>query len=272
MHRQDQAPWDREGSTPRRRSAGHRRAVGVVFSLVGHVVVLMALMIAPRMPPQTPEPTPLTVALIDGRALAPAPIPAPEPAKAPQPTHERAKPKPVKASHRPEPVKPLTRHVTVARAEDPAAARAARIAAEDAPVATSVPTLSAAQLAGAASADSGELGGGTCDMAGRLQEVLRHDHLVRTAVSSLTGKSIMVWNGEWKWMPGDTGQGLTAVRQALIWEIAYAPESCRSRQMHGLVLFSVNEAGGPVRLAVGDSDWRWTDLLAPRGAARTYRP
>lgn len=258
----------------RRRAAGRRRVLGTVFSVAGHVVVLLALMAAPRMPPKIIEPTPIIVALIDERALAPAPVPAPEPAKAPQPAHARAKPTPAKATpakavRRPTPVKPIVRHA-VARPLAPAT-KAAAEEAEDAPIATSLPLLSAAQMAGAASADSGELGGGTCDMASRLQEVLRRDRLVRASISGLTGKSIMVWNGEWKWMPGDTGQGLTAVRQALIWEIAYAPESCRSKPMHGLILFSVSEARGPVRLAIGDEDWRWADLLAPRGAARTYR-
>ena len=50
------------------------------------------------------------------------------------------------------------------------------------------------------------------------------------------------------------------MREAIIWEIAFAPETCRSRPVHGLVLLSMNAAGG-ARLALGAGEWRWADLL-----------
>ena len=104
-------------------------------------------------------------------------------------------------------------------------------------------------------------------MAARLQAVLRRDRLVHAAVAGYTGKAIMVWDGEWVWMRGDIGRGLTAVRQAMAFEIAFAPAECRATQVHGMVVFSLNEAQGPVRIAVGSGDWRWSDLLSPRGTA-----
>ena len=53
-----------------------------------------------------------------------------------------------------------------------------------------------------------------------------------------------------------------AVRQAIMWEIAFAPEACRNQRMHGLVLLSL--ADGSTRFAVGSGDWRWSDLLGLR--------
>jgi hypothetical protein len=54
----------------------------------------------------------------------------------------------------------------------------------------------------------------------------------------------------------------------MMWEIAFAPEACRSQAMHGLVLIS---SGGSARLAVGSGEWRWSDLLRPRGGVVGYR-
>lgn len=129
--------------------------------------------------------------------------------------------------------------------------------------AESGPELSGAQLAGAASADSGPKGR-ACDMARRLQGALRKDPLVQAAVAGLAGKAVMVWNGDWVRSGGEDGKGLAAVREAIMWEIAFAPEACRSEPVRGLVLISMSEAPGPARLAVGSSEWRWSDLLTPR--------
>jgi hypothetical protein len=126
------------------------------------------------------------------------------------------------------------------------------------------PGLSDAQLAGATTAGEGSgPTGGACDMAGRLQAALRKDQLVQTAVAKLDGKAVMVWNGDWVWIQGEDGKGLTAVRQAMMWEIAFAPKACRSEPMHGLVIFSSNGSRRSARLVVGSDQWRWSDLLTP---------
>jgi len=52
------------------------------------------------------------------------------------------------------------------------------------------------------------------------------------------------------------------VREAIIWEIAFAPPACRAEPMHGLMLISLNDSSGTARLAVGHGEWRWSDLLA----------
>jgi hypothetical protein len=120
--------------------------------------------------------------------------------------------------------------------------------------------LSVGQLAGAASADSGPAGG-ACDMARWVQGALRKDPLVRAAIAASPGKAIMVWNGDWVRSRGEDGKGLAAVREAIMWEVAFAPKACRSEPVHGLVLFSVNDGRGSTRLAVGSAQWRWSDLL-----------
>lgn len=116
------------------------------------------------------------------------------------------------------------------------------------------------ELAGAATAGSG--GGGACDMIRRIQAALRTDRLVRAAVANAEpGKAILVWNGGWIRHLDQDGAGLAAVREAMTWEIGFAPEACRRQRMHGLVLISLNDAPGSARLVLGGGDWRWSDML-----------
>jgi hypothetical protein len=123
--------------------------------------------------------------------------------------------------------------------------------------------LSEAQLAGAASADGGGGGGGgECDMARRVQAALRKDPLVRASVHAASGRAIMVWNGDWVQAGAEDGKGLAAVREAITWEVAFAPLACRRERVRGLVLLSLND--GSARLAVGAGEWRWSDLLGLR--------
>jgi hypothetical protein len=125
------------------------------------------------------------------------------------------------------------------------------------------PELSEAQLAGAATADGGP-SGAACNMARWLQAALRKDSLVVAAVSRSAGKAILVWDGDWVKSAGEDGKGLAAVREAMLWEIAFAPKACRDGAEHGLVLLSLNAGHGEVRLAVGAEHWRWSDLLMSR--------
>ena len=125
--------------------------------------------------------------------------------------------------------------------------------------------LSGAALGSATAADA--LPGGECDMARRLQAALRSDALVRAAVAArgLSGASaILVWDGGWVASPGENGKGLAAVREAIVWEVAFAPPACRAERVHGPVLFSVSDGGARTRIAVGAGDWRWDDLVSSR--------
>jgi hypothetical protein len=124
--------------------------------------------------------------------------------------------------------------------------------------------LSESQLAGATSAGDGGGGGGGCDTARAVQQALRRDPLVHTAVSDANrvGKAIMVWNGDWVRSGEQDGKGMSAVREAIQWEVAFSPEACRNARMHGTLLLSL--ADGSTRFAIGSGEWRWSDLLGLR--------
>jgi len=214
------------------------RVLGLAFTLAAHGLVLTALFWPRAAPPAAPvRPTlaPLEVSLL------PTPKP-PAPAKVEAPTDFA------------QPALPQL-----------AAPVLARIAMTPAPDNSDL--LSESQLAGAASAGQGGGGGGGCDTALRVQQALRRDPLVRAAVADAhrLGAAILLWNGDWVRSGGQDGKGLSAVREAITWEVAYAPEACRNQRMHGLVLLSL--ADGGTRMAIGSGDWRWSDLLGLRGTA-----
>jgi hypothetical protein len=232
----------------RRRKAARRRLLTVAVSVLAHGAILLAILSAPRdTPPRRVDLEPMTVQLAVGRPVAPAPAP-PSPAP-PSP----AEPPPPKAMARPT-------HAPVADAP---------LAAGEGPAADQGVELSEAQLAGAATAGSGA-SGRPCDMTRRLQTALRRDARVQAAVAdahraegSSSSKAMLVWNGDWVRSYGQDGAGLAAVREAIMWEVAFAPEACRAEPVHGLILVSLNDAPGAARLVVGSGNWRWSDLLRP---------
>ncbi len=231
------------------------RLLGAAVSFAGHLAILIALLWTWAEPPPIPEPAAVVVALIDEPSpipkVAPAGLKSPSPAR-PQPRHAVARPvhaQPArsKATHGPS-------HGVVRPLDE----------TEDAESGTE---LSDAQIASASIAGfgSGSGGGeGVCDMAARVQMALRKDPLVRAALAGSAGKAAMVWNGDWVRGQGEDGKGLAAVREAIVWEIAFAPPACRAQSVRGLVMLSLNETAGSARLAVGTGEWRWSDLLALR--------
>jgi hypothetical protein len=117
-------------------------------------------------------------------------------------------------------------------------------------------------VAGALTAGNGSGGGGDCNMVRRLQAALRKDRRVQETVAGAhRGKALMMWNGDWVPHPGQDGHGLAGVREAILVEVGFAPEACKKERVHGLVVLSLNDGPGAARLALGDSDWRWSDLL-----------
>jgi hypothetical protein len=212
--------------------------------VASHLLILCLFLAAQPPPPVTPQYRPVVVELV--------PPPPPDAVDTPAPPSAAAAPA--------APAKSAPRRILVKRAPAPSELHAAA-AADDGEADDRAAVLSAGQLAGAASADAGPAGG-ACDMARWVQGALRKDPLVRAAVAASPGKAIMVWNGDWVRSHGEDGKGLAAVREAIMWEVAFAPEACRSEPVHGLVLFSVND--GSTRLAVGAvgvGQWRWSDLL-----------
>ncbi|HEX7885183.1 MAG TPA: hypothetical protein VF474_04335, partial [Phenylobacterium sp.] len=128
--------------------------------------------------------------------------------------------------------------------------------------------VSDAELASAATAGmggSGGGGGGQCNMVGWLQRKLRQDRRVQAAMAEAhQGRAIRVWNGDWVRHPGQEGDGLAAVREAIMWEVAFAPEACRRQRVRGLIVVSLDDGPGSARVVVGAGDWRWSDLLFAR--------
>jgi hypothetical protein len=191
--------------------------------------------------PAPPKPAPAGPSGAAAPARAPKPPAAHHPAKAP--THAPT-PKPTRVR--------------------PTPPRASAAEVDEAPGIE----LSEAQLSGAARVGAGGVGegaggggGGACDMAARLQAALRRDPLVRGAVRAAAGRAPLVWNGDWVRSRGEDGKGQAAVREAIMWEVAFAPKACRGQPVRGLILLTLDDSARGARLALGARDWRWSDLL-----------
>ena len=289
--RHDAAPAPPAGPSlnprpPSRSRPGAWLMAGAI-SLAAHVAVLLPVLFAQRGPPPawpTQEaPPPVMVTLFEP---PPRPEPAPAPAADPQPPAGPPTPTPAAppAKARPTPPAPAPRPSRAPVPPPPEIETiAARAPAPPAPMAT----LSDAQLAGATLAGPGGgvggrggaggtgggggsgAGDGSCDMVRWLQDALREDPEVRAAVNRAQaevgpGKALLVWNGDWIRNPGEAGEGLAGVRQAIAMEVAFAPQACRAQPMRGLVLIRFSDAAGGARLALGKGSWRWGDMLRGR--------
>jgi hypothetical protein len=224
--------------TPARRRT---RFLAGAFTVGVHLAGL-ALLLIPRASapakPVVPEPDLVQVSVVD----------TPKPQPPGPPDMEMAQPEAATAP-------PLPRFTTQTR-----------VVAAVTPKPDNSDLLSASQLAGAAAVGEGAGGGGggTCDLAQAVQRALRRDPQVRSAVeeANRSGKAIMLWNGDWVRSGGQEGKGLSAAREAVMWEVGFAPQACRNQRMHGLLLMSL--ADGNTRFAIGTGDWRWSDLLGVR--------
>lgn len=235
----------------RRPSAKRRRLLTAALSVAGHAVVLFLVLSARPPTPLAPEDPPMSVQLVQlplPPPETPKPDPAPpEPAKPPPPRHIA---RPAKAPPPPQ-VLPLP-------------------AGKPSPVADAS-EVSDGQLASAATVGSGG-GGRACDMTQRLQVALRKDPQVQAAIAEAhAGRAMMVWNGDWVRHGGQDGDGLAAVREAIMWEVGFAPAACRTEPMRGLVAISLNDGPVASRLVMGSGDWRWADLLKIRGGGAAQR-
>ena len=162
----------------------------------------------------------------------------------------------------PAPVRPPRPRRIRVRTPKPAPPNVAPLQVAKGPTTQGEAVVSEAQLGAAGSAESGS-GGGACNMIRRVQNALRKDPLARAAVASAgQGRAIMVWNGDWIRHADQDGAGLAAVREAIMWEVGFAPAVCRAEAVHGLIRISLNDGPGSTQLVVGGGDWRWSDLLA----------
>jgi type IV secretory pathway VirB10-like protein len=234
-------------SQARRPSAKRRRLLTAALSVAGHALVLFLVLSArpPVGPP--PEDPPISVQLAQ---LPPPPLPeTPKPTPTPEP-EPPAKPPPPRHVARPVKAPPPPQIVPLPAGKGPTGDSA---------------EVSEGLLSTAATAGSGG-GGRACDMTQRLQAALRKDPQVRAAVAEAHhGRALMVWNGDWVRHEGQEGAGLAAVREAIMWEVGFAPAACRTEPMRGLVAISMNDGPPASRLVIGSGAWRWSDMLKARG-------
>ena len=222
------------------------------FSAAAHLFVFAALFWPHAPSPLPPDaPSPIQVTVVE--------VPKPDPPGPPDAA-------PAKAGGAPRATSTPTHHSVAAPSPIAAATAGPEIvaAAVAAPAPDMSDVLNETQLAGAADAQgesAGGGGGGDCNTARIVQQALRRDPLVHTAVEDAhrLGKAVMLWNGDWVRSGEQEGKGLSAVREAIIWELAFAPKACREKQVHGLVVLSLSD--GSTRFAIGAGDWRWSDLL-----------
>jgi hypothetical protein len=249
-----------------RRTQARRRLIIGAGSLLAHLSMLLALVSVQPAPPRAVESDPITVELV---ALPPPPPVVKPPDPAP-PTPEPPAP-PTPEPPKPAPKKPPPPRIVARAPKTPPPPSIDSLLANVGPTASEEPgfaEVSEGELASAASAGSG-MPGGACNMARRIQAALRRDAMVRSALAETgRGKAIRVWNGDWVRHPGQEGNGLAVVREAMMWEIGFAPEACRRERVRGLVLFTLADGPGSTRLVVGHGDWRWSDLLLIRRASR----
>lgn len=232
--------------------ATRTRLLAAVFSAVSHLALLLIVAGAAADAPPRIDPPAIQVRLVELRPGPPAP-PAPKPGQEPSPP--AAKPPKVP----PRPPRTIAARKPAARPDVPS------VPVAPGPQAPSDADVSDAELASAAGVGAGggsDGGGGTCDMLGWLQRKLRDDRRVQAAMAAVhDGRAIRVWNGDWVRHPGQEGNGLAAVREAIMWEVAFAPEACRRQRVQGLVQVSLNDAPGSARVVMGSADWRWSDVV-----------
>ena len=226
--------------TDKTRGRRVEKTLTTLVSLLIHGVLGLALMLGwMQAVPQMVEPPAIQVALVPGPRPNPDPKPAPLAAAKPQPVTPTPARSPVrKAVTYPHPA-PL-----------PVSAKPARDFG---------PGLSDSDIAGASTAESGSGGGGECNMTRMVQLALRKDPVVQNALREMGARAVMVWNGGWMQAQGEDGNGLAAVREAIMWEVAFAPEACRRQTVRGMVLLSVSSGGA--RLGLGRGEWRWSDVV-----------
>jgi hypothetical protein len=238
----------------RRFAKERRRLLHLATSLAVHGFFLWAVLASQFQPAPVPEPAPIMVELI--------PLPAPPPIPPPPPAPPTSNPTPEPAPADP----PKRRAVARPTPRPPPPTMEVLAAGKDIKPQAGV-ELSESDVVGATTSASGA-GAGSCNMARWLEGQLRKDRHVQAAMAqAYQGRPILVWNGSWVRHPGQEGAGLAAVREILMWEIAFAPEACRSKPVRGLILLSLNDAPGGARVAFGTSEWRWSDLLIARGGA-----
>ncbi len=273
-------------SAIRRADLKRKSALAIMASLGVHVIVLGSIWgIRTSGDPPFEEPESMIVDLMD----PPAPPPDPEPEPAPMGEASEV-PTPSQAAQTQQAAKAPEVSAKPSTAPPPPIHRTPppKMPVETVQVASVAPVpnmrllgegevagaLVAGQGAGGGAGEGGSGGGGsggngqggTCDMAGRLQAMVRRDSRVQSGVRQAQQalnagrRPMVIWDGDWVQSSGQEGRGLAGVRQAIAVEIAFAPRECRMQTVRGMVVLSLGDDAGSPRLALGTGQWRWGEL------------
>lgn len=292
----------RDDLTMRGRSTSGRRIGPAAASVAAHLLIVGLILTAPKPAPPValPKPPVIEVELFTPPPPPPPLVPAVVPAPAPEAAGAGAPaaapdPQPAPAARRPLPTPPRPAPRQAARLTTPPPPDVEPLPVPPAPKPAPMPTLGDAELAGALTAGSGSgagtgggggagagsgsgmgagdgsgAGGGACNMVQRLQDALRDDVGIRSAIleahreEATGGRALLVWNGDWIRNPRQEGKGLAGVRQAIAVEVAFAPRACRNEPVRGLVLLTLADGPGAPRVVLGRAQWRWSDLTSAR--------
>lgn len=263
-------------------------SLAILLSLTVHAAVVSIIWGMRAQSPAGPEPLPVVmVELID----PPEPPPPPEPEPDPAPTGPPAEvPTPSQAAQTKEAAKaptvtpkPQTAPPPPIHRTPPPRVPTEVVAVSSAPPAPNMRLLGDGELAGAlvagagaggGSGEGGSGGGGSggsgtgtgCNMAGRLQALVRRDARVQATVRAAQAqmqsgrRAIVIWDGDWVHALDQDGRGLAGVRQAIAVEVAFAPRECRMERVNGTVVVSLGDDAGSPRLAFVAPSWRWGEL------------
>lgn len=270
------------------RKAARNNSLAVLLSLAVHAVVgVVVWNLKPDTPPDLPS---QNVVLVDMVPIEPPlpekieePAPSGPPAETPTPSQSAKTEEAAKAPQvtpKPQTAPPPSVHRT-----PPPVMPTEVVQVSSAPPAPDMRLLGEGELAGAlvagagvgggagdgGSGGGGDGGGGTgtsgrCDMAARLQALVRRDSRIQSEVRRVQAalsagrRAILMWDGDWVQSQGQAGRGMAGVRQAIAVEVAFAPRECRQQRVSGLVVLSLGDDAGSPRLALGSSSWQWGEL------------
>lgn len=110
--------------------------------------------------------------------------------------------------------------------------------------------------------------GTTCDVAHTLERGFGDDPLLSAELGRIgpgsrsVANAIMVWDGQWVDLSGDTPEdALETVRRAIVEAVRAAPPECLTQDLSGPRFVAVSRSDTTTVLVLGSGSWRWEQLL-----------